>query len=256
MAVAFWWRCVSFPRLYFMKMKKNLFIASISLTSALLLAGCGQSSSTAPAEGTKAEPSSIAKAMEDAKPALTQAATQTVQAASAAALDLGQKLLATAQNSSDNLLKDLSKEVQASVVQLGEKLAGDATLKGQLDSALQAVLQGQDVPALEYYQKLVQAKLTPEQTTLVKQTGDILSAFMVQKNFGALEGAQTEVGQIVSALRKGDTATAIPYLQKVATNAQLTAPQKELLSSLADKYAPGVKNAAKTLQEGMKSLKF
>jgi hypothetical protein len=235
-------------------MNKHLLLASLGLSSALLLTGCDKSQPAAPA--AEAKPSAVAKAVEDAKPALTQAATQTVQVAATAAVDLGQKLLATAQNSSDSLLKDLSQEVQTSVTQLGQKLAGDTTLKASLDEALQSVLKGQDVPALEYYQKLVQAKLTPEQTTLVKQTGDVLSAFMVQKNFGALEGAQTEVSQIVNALRKGDAATAIPYIQKVAGNAQLTAPQKELLTNLADKYAPGLKNAAKSLQEGVKSLKF
>ena len=238
-------------------MKKNLLLTSFA--AVLLLTGCDKPQTSAPAEGngnSAAKPSAVAKAVEDAKPALTQAATQTVQVAATAAVDLGQKLLATAQNSSDSLLKDLSKEVQSSVAQLGEKLTADTTLKGHLDEALQSVLKGQDVAALDYYQKIVQAKLTPEQTTLVKQTGDVLSAFMVQKNFGALEGAQTEVGQIVNALRKGDTASAIPYIQKVASNATLTAPQKELITSLADKYAPGLKNAAKSLQEGVKSLKF
>jgi len=237
-------------------MKMNRLILGCGLISAVMLTGCGKPQSQAPAEGGKAETSVVAKAIEDAKPALTQAATQTVATAKAAAVDLGQKLLATAQNSSDSLLQDLSKEVQASVTQLGEKLTGDASLKGYLDDALKSVLAGQDVAALDYYQKLVQAKLTPEQTSLVKQTGDVLSAFMVQKNFGAMEGVQNEVGQIVAALRKGDTTSALPYLQKVASSATLTASQKELLSSLADKYAPGVKNAAKTLQEGMKSLKF
>jgi len=235
-----------------MKMKHVIF--GVGLISAALVTGCGKSQ--APAEGPKPETSAVAKAIEDAKPALTQAATQTVATAKAVAVDLGQKLLATAQNTSDTLLQDLSKEVQSSVMQLGEKLTGDASLKGYLDNALKSVLAGQDVAALDYYQKLVQAKLTPEQTTLVKQTGDILSAFMVQKNFGALDGVQSEVGQIVNSLRKGDATAAIPYIQKVASNATLTAPQKELLTSLADKYAPGLKNATKSLQEGMKSLKF
>lgn len=198
----------------------------------------------------------MAKAVEDAKPALQQAATEATKTATTAANDLAQQLLSTAQTKSDTLLQDLSKDVQTSITQLGSKLAGDTTLKGYLDNAVQSVVKGQDIQALDYYNKLVQSKLTDDQMAVVKQTGDVLSAFVVQKNFGALDGMQSEVAQIVNSLRKGDTTTAIPAIQKVASSAKLTDSQKELIGSLADKYAPGVKAATKSLQDGLQKLKF
>ena len=55
-------------------------------------------------------------------------------------------------------------------------------------------------------------------------------------------------------MRQGNITAAVPPLQKVAQNAGLTPSQKELVSSLADQYAPGLKKAAGTLQQGLKSL--
>jgi hypothetical protein len=92
--------------------------------------------------------------------------------------------------------------------------------------------------------------LTPEQTRLSKDVYNLGSAYVVKRNFGSLQGSQGEVNQIVTALRKGNTTEALPPLKKIGQNATLTPPQKELLSSLTERYAPGLKRAS----EGLKSI--
>ena len=92
---------------------------------------------------------------------------------------------------------------------------------------------------LAAFQKLSQTKLTPEQTKLAKDVGHLGSAYLVHKNLGNLEGSQSDVAQIVHSLRKGNITEALPAVKKVSHNAKLTPAQKELLTSLADKYAPG-----------------
>ena len=121
---------------------------------------------------------------------------------------------------------------------------------------MQSLTAGEDSTALGQVFQVAQAatNLTPQQQQLAKEVGSLTSAFVVQKNFSSLDGAQGEVASVVNALRKGDITAAIPPLQKVAQNAGLTPSQKDLVSSLADQYAPGLKKAAGTLQQGLKSL--
>ena len=105
--------------------------------------------------------------------------------------------------------------------------------------------------ALANFGKLANAKLTPAQTKLAKETWNLGSAYVVQKDFGALEGAQGDVAEIVTSLRKGEPAKALPAIQKVAKEAKLTPGQKELLTSIADQYAPGLGKLGGTL-DGLK----
>ena len=98
-----------------------------------------------------------------------------------------------------------------------------------------------------------QTKLTPEQTELAKEVGQLGSAYLVHKNLGNLEGSQSDVAQIVHSLRKGNIAEALPAIKKVSQNAKLTPTQKELLTSLADKYAPGASKESSALK-GVKEI--
>ncbi|HKI70339.1 MAG TPA: hypothetical protein VKA67_12160, partial [Verrucomicrobiae bacterium] len=88
-----------------------------------------------------------------------------------------------------------------------------------------------------------------------KQVGNLTSAYVVQKNFSSLDGAQGDVANIVNSLRDGEISAAVPSIQKVAQNANLTQPQKELIGTLTDKYAPGLKKVAGTLQQGLQDVK-
>jgi hypothetical protein len=89
---------------------------------------------------------------------------------------------------------------------------------------------------------------------LAKDVGNLASAYVVQKNFASLEGAQSDVATIVNSLRQGQITPAIPAIQKVAQNASLTPTQKQLVASIADKYAPGVTKTAGALQQGLHSV--
>ena len=103
---------------------------------------------------------------------------------------------------------------------------------------------GHDSAALTSAFDLVKgAKPTPEQLGLAKQIGNLTSAYVVQKNFASLEGAQSDVANIVSSLRSGKVTAAIPSIKNVATSAHLTDGQKQLITTIADKYAPGWKKA-------------
>jgi hypothetical protein len=84
--------------------------------------------------------------------------------------------------------------------------------------------------------------------------GNVGSAYIVQRNFSSLEGAQGDVAQIVNSLRKGTPTAAIPAIQNVAQNAKLTPAQKEVATSLVNQYVPGVKKVSDFLGGGLKSL--
>lgn len=86
------------------------------------------------------------------------------------------------------------------------------------------------------------------------KVGNLASAYVMQKNFATLEGAQSDVATIVNSFRQGQITPAIPALQKVAKNASLTPTQKQLIASIADKYAPGIAKTAGALQQGLQSV--
>ena len=98
------------------------------------------------------------------------------------------------------------------------------------------------------------ATLTPEQKGLAKEAATLASAFVVQRNFAALEGAGGDVATLVTSLRKGEVASAVPAIQRIAKNANLTAPQKQLIGSMADQYAPGLRKAKDSLKKGLDGL--
>ena len=104
------------------------------------------------------------------------------------------------------------------------------------------------VETLSTLQQLSQAKLTPEQTKLAKDVYHTGSAYLVQKNLGSLEGAQGDVSQVVSSLKKGSPAEALPALKNIGQNAKLTDSQKEFVSSVTKHYAPGLQKAEDLLK--------
>jgi hypothetical protein len=127
---------------------------------------------------------------------------------------------------------------------------GNPGAQKQLETAVNAAVGNKGPAAIDGLQKLASAKFTPEQSRLAKDVYNVGSAYVVKKNFGSLEGSQTEVSQVVTALRQGKTTQVLPPLQKIGQNATLTQPQKDLLASLTGRYAPGLQKAT----EGLKSL--
>jgi hypothetical protein len=164
------------------------------------------------------------------------------------------KFLEQAKSASDSQLGTIASELTGKVQSLGATLVGNDAVKGLLDGTLKSLTGGMDSEALASAFKLASAaKLTPEQIVLAKQVGNLASAYAVQKNFAALEGSQTDVGTVVSSLRGGNITAAIPAIKNVAGNAHLTDGQKKLITTVADKYAPGWQKAKGAL-DGIKKL--
>jgi hypothetical protein len=214
--------------------------------AACFLCGCGDPKAT-PSGGDATAPAREAPTPEAVK--------ATVEAAKAAVADLTAQFSKAAAAQSDKLLGSIGGDLADKVKALGESLGVNEAAKSQLDSSLQSLLNGQDADAVNSVFQVAQAaNLTPQQMGLAKEVGNLASAYVVQKNFSALDGAQGDVATIVNSLRKGEIAAAVSPIQKVAQNANLTAPQKQLISSIADKYAPGLKKAADSLQQGLKGI--
>jgi hypothetical protein len=139
---------------------------------------------------------------------------------------------------------------------LAESATGNSDLKTKVASALQSISSGKEESSGlgTLFQQAKQANLTPQQTQLVKEVSNLASAYVVQKNFSSVDGAQGDVANIVNALRRGSITPALPALQSLAQNASLTAQQKDLLGTLAGQYAPGLKKAGDSLKQGLQSL--
>ena len=164
------------------------------------------------------------------------------------------ELAGASQSSTDATLKSLGGELAAKAQSLGTSLAGSPETQSHLTGALQSLLGNKGPEALTDFQKLSAAKLTPDQMKLAKDVGHVGSAYLVQKNLGALDGSQSDVAQIVSSLRKGNVTEALPAIKKVSQNANLTPEQKDLLTAMAEKLAPGMGKAGEAISGGLKSL--
>jgi hypothetical protein len=162
--------------------------------------------------------------------------------------------LGQAKAASDSQLGAIASELTSKIENFGTALGGNAAVKAKLDDTLKSLTGGNDSAALTHAFDLVKsAKLTPDQLGLAKQVGNLASAYVVQNNFASLEGAQGDVGTIVSSLREGKVTAAIPAMKNVAANTHLTDGQKQLITTVADKYAPGWEKA-KGAMDSLKKL--
>lgn len=166
---------------------------------------------------------------------------------------LGQLKTASA-STGDSTLKSLGNEVVSKAKSLSKSLSTNSAAQAQLQTAVQSVLGNKAPDALAGFQKLTEAKLTPQQSKLAKELGDVGSAYLVQNNLGNLEGSQTDVALVVKSLRKGNLTDTLPPIQRIGQNAKLTPPQKELLTGLSERYAPGAEKLRNALGDGLKSL--
>ena len=252
-----------------------LFGVGAIILAACFLTGCGQSSSTSTSSSPPSAPSApvpanspTAPTPEPAAPAATTAAanTQTPPAAPVAApvdADSPQDALsapatqfaAAAAAQPDAQAASIGSELASKAKSLAQSAGTSPDLKSRLGSALQSLSAGKDASALgTIFQQAKQANLTPQQTQLVKDVGNLASAYVVQRNFSTVDGAQGDVATIVNSLRKGSVAQALPSLKSLAQNASLTSQQKDLLGTLADQYAPGLMKASGSLKQGLQSL--
>ncbi len=187
-------------------------------------------------------------------PAVTPVPDQSASVKNAAVESVSQ-FATTASARTDKVAASIGSELAAKAQSLTQSAANNPQLKTQLAGALQSLSAGKDASALgTLFQQAKQANLTPQQTQLVKDVGNLASAYVVQRNFSSLDGAQGDVATIVNSLRQGSIMPAVPALQSLAQNASLTPQQKDLLGTLADQYAPGLKKTSDSLKQGLQSL--
>ncbi len=258
---------------------KNLFTAICVLAgAAAILCGCnktetespqplgGNSKTVAPASAptpapalapaTEAAPTPTPVAAVETAPVTAPAIASVVETAKSVASELGTKLVAQAKSATDEQLGTIASELTGKVNALETAVGANDVIKAKLVNTLQSLANGLDVPAItSAFQLAEAAKLTSDQLTVAKEVGNLASAYVVQKNFAALDGAQGDVATIVNSLRKGEVLAAIPALEKISQNTHLSDPQKELIASVVDKYAPGLKKAMGSVQQGIQTLK-
>lgn len=226
------------------------------LLSAAFIAGCGKSNSPAGQPAMPETQKALGTAADETKKALADAASTVTQNAKSTASDIASQFLNMAKTQKDNVLNSIGQDLGLKAKSLSDTCGSNDNVKTNLDHAMTAMLQGQDTQALAPAFQVAQGvNLTPTQLQLAKEVGNLASAFVVQRNFASLPGAQGDVATLVSSLRGGQYAAALPPLQKILNNASLTSAQKDLIGSIADKYAPSLKQAAGSLQQGLDTLK-
>lgn len=239
-----------------MKNNSSIFAVAVGL---VLLAGCGPKSSNevSPTSNSSESPSTGQQLQQAASKAVDAAVPAVKQQAQEAFANLSQQLIdSTKGGSTDGLIKNISTDLQGRVGKLATSLADNAAVKEQLNTAVQALLGNKDIDAIAGLNSLTSAKLTPEQTTMVKDVYNAGAALVTQRNFSSIEGMNTDVSQLATAVWKGNYTEALTPLQKLYGQSTLTAPQKELLGATYDKYMPaGWKDAAGTVKKGLDTLK-
>lgn len=248
-----------------MKLKSTVVIMALGVG---LLAGCGDSSKTdaPPAASGATAPSAadeLKKAAADVTKEVTaevkkqanEAAATVQKEATAAYQNVSSQLVSSFQSSSDSLLKNISSDLGSRVAKLGDSLKTNETVKAQLTSAVQSLLGKKDSDAVSGFGQVTESKLTPEQSALAKDVYNAAAALVTQRNFSSLDGMNSEVSSLVNSVWKGNYSEALPPLQKIWTQAKLTDSQKNLLGTTFDKYAPGWRDSAATLQKGVDALK-
>ena len=228
---------------------KTLFAATLlAAGTAAFLCGCNKTETTTPAGDTTGSPAAAPAAANETATSLPAALAES---AKSAGTDLANNLVDQAKSAVDKQLAPIASELTSKVQALSAASGVTDAVKGKLNSTLESLISGQDASALgsvfEVAKLAEAAKFTPQQLGLAKEVGNLASAFVVQKNFATLEGAQGDVATLVKSLRSGDITAAIAPLKNVATNAHLTDSQKQLITSIADTYAPGWQKAAQTL---------
>jgi len=236
---------------------KPPFLTITCITFAALLAGCDSksgSSGESPASMPKTE-KALATAADETKKAVSEAAASVAASAKTAAADITSKFLSVAKVQGDAVLSSLGQDLAAKAKSLVESCGANEGVSTNLDASLSALANGKDAEALEPAFQVAQAMgLTPTQAQLAQEVGNLTSAFVVQRNFSSLSGAQGDVAALVNSLRNGQYSATLQPLQKIYTNASLTPEQKQLIGSVVDQYAPSLKKAAGSMQEGLKQF--
>jgi membrane-associated HD superfamily phosphohydrolase len=266
------YRCLIGPASVRFAGMKRLFLIPVSCVAAVLLTGCGDSTTSTGDTGSagSSAPTATETAAAEVKEATSNAADEVAkevkkQAGEVAAEiqeqarlvyeDLSAKLIESTKSTANDLMKDISSDLETRVKSLGESLKTNEDLMTQLNDALGSLLNNEDIDAVEAFNSLTAAKLTPEQSTLAKDVYNAGAAFVTQRNFNALEGMDSDVAKLSTSVWKGNYTEALQPLQNIWNNATLTNDQKDLLGSVFDNYLPGWRDKAEVVNQGLDALK-
>ncbi|MBC8002556.1 MAG: hypothetical protein H7X97_08210 [Opitutaceae bacterium] len=228
---------------------------------AAVLAGCSPAENPKPTTpdnkppAAAAPPASVTPNQPSAATAtLTTPSPTPAASISTSVSELGKGLMSLGKSSADSTLRDIGAQLGTSAQSLLQSLSGNSDLKSAAESAVGSLLGGKDSQVMGLYQKLGAAQLTEPQSRLFKEVKDLSAAYLTQKNFAGLPGAEGDVTKLVSAFRTSDYTGLLAPLKNIYGNATLTAPQKEMVGSLVDSYAPALKKYGETLNKGLNSL--
>lgn len=248
---------------------KQFALAGTTLLICALLIGCKEKAPEAP-ETTSSDPAkpapteqikeSLSKAADQAvtevKKQASETATQIQLQVKAAYNDLSQQLVASTKGSVNDLTKNISSDLQDKVQKLSDSAKDDPSLTEKLSAGIKSLLSNNDSEAVSDLGGLSSAKLTPEQTTLAKDVYNAAAALVTERNFSSVEGMDSDVSKLATAVWKGNYTDALPPLQKLYSQATLTTEQKDLLGKMYDSYTPaGWKDSAAKLEQGLDTLK-
>jgi hypothetical protein len=187
---------------------------------------------------------------------LTLAGVASAQTATNSVTAAATNLLTSAQASGDSTLSSIASQLTSKVTALEATTTTNSALSTSLTGILKSLSGGSDSNALSSALSLAStAKLTPTQMDLAKQVGSLTSAYVVQKNFSSLSGSQGDVATVVNSLRSGSLTSAVTPLKNIASNASLTDTQKQLLTSVTDKYVPGMSKVSGAVNNAKSALK-
>jgi len=237
-------------------MRNPTLLLFVSTVATALLTGCDGSKSPNGSESPLPKTQdAVGTAAGETKKALGDAVSTINQNAKATANEVASKFVTMAKAQGDNLLTSIGQDLSAKAQSLVDSTAGNQTVKTNLESSLGSLTSGKDAEALTPAFQIGQTPgLTPTQLQLAKEVGNLASAFVVQRNFSSLSGAQGDVATLVNSLRNGQYAATLTPLKNIMNNASLTPSQKQLVGSIADKYAPALKQATGALQQGLQGL--
>lgn len=108
------------------------------------------------------------------------------------------------------------------------QLAGDA---------VRAFNDGKSLDALGSLNKLGSSRLTPGQMELFKEAKLLADVYVLEKDFAdAGTAARGPLANSLRSIRSGDYATAVPQLQQLREQAELSSEQTEVLNGLVNQY--------------------
>jgi len=215
-------------------MKFTVFTTSILFAAVHVNAGLFE-------DATKSIQDSANQSVEEAKNEASEAASGSITESAGKAQQKVAEATATQKMVASAI--DASKQLEAS-------LAGNPELQSLLTNSMASLAQGQDLVALEDLNELMDAKLTPAQTGLVKGLRTDVEVL-------ALKRQMPQSGPVTAAadaLKSGDYQTASAQLNQALQSGALTEPQKNLAKTIIGNYADPDAETAKAAEAAQSVL--